>query len=494
MVDRGIMKPEDAEGHPMGHILSRAVGVRDDVAVDRVTGEVEPGDTFLLCSDGLHGYVDKGDITRLLAQQHARRGVGRSGRDHPRQRRARQCDGDRGLGDRGDHSLSSGFGERMSDDKKDKPETGADSGGEERTVFVPSGTHAAGAARRWRLRRRQRSGRRAAARARRRATRRRPNAPSRQRRRRARKKKDEPETSRVVDSDAAGPARRRDEADPATVVADGSIPMPPVPTPRDEPEAATVVAMPPVPEPRAEPEEQATVVASAPLPPAPPPTTPPQTTPPVPREIAAEDAPPPSAGTASGTTPPGAFVAREAQKIQVGDVPQPHLRGEALPRPRRHGRGVRGLQRQHRRAGRDQGDAAAIGGGREGRRDVPQGSADAHQAAARGARLLSRAGAGAAARRALHRHRISSRASSSATRSARSQRVGGGAARACCAGSPRGLGAAHKLGAIHRDMSPDNVLLPDGDVHQAKIIDFGIAKDLESSARRRSSATASPAS
>ena len=67
MVDRGIMRPEDAEGHPMGHILSRAVGVRDEVGVDRVTGDVEPGDTFLLCSDGLHGYVDKADITRLLA-------------------------------------------------------------------------------------------------------------------------------------------------------------------------------------------------------------------------------------------------------------------------------------------------------------------------------------------------------------------------------------------------------------------------------------------
>jgi hypothetical protein len=41
-----------------------------------------------------------------------------------------------------------------------------------------------------------------------------------------------------------------------------------------------------------------------------------------------------------------------------------------------------------------------------------------------------------------------------------------------------GLAAAHKLGAIHRDMSPDNVMLPGGDLQQAKIIDFGIAKDL----------------
>lgn len=67
MVDRGIMRPEEAAGHPMGHILSRAVGVRDEVAVDRATGEIEPGDVFLLCSDGLHGYVDKADIVRLLA-------------------------------------------------------------------------------------------------------------------------------------------------------------------------------------------------------------------------------------------------------------------------------------------------------------------------------------------------------------------------------------------------------------------------------------------
>ncbi|USI74907.1 serine/threonine-protein kinase [Sphingomonas morindae] len=42
-----------------------------------------------------------------------------------------------------------------------------------------------------------------------------------------------------------------------------------------------------------------------------------------------------------------------------------------------------------------------------------------------------------------------------------------------------GLEAAHDYGAIHRDMSPDNILLPGGVLERAKIIDFGIAKSLE---------------
>jgi serine/threonine-protein kinase len=39
-----------------------------------------------------------------------------------------------------------------------------------------------------------------------------------------------------------------------------------------------------------------------------------------------------------------------------------------------------------------------------------------------------------------------------------------------------GLSFVHKAGAVHRDLSPDNIILPGGSVERAKIIDFGIAR------------------
>ena len=42
-----------------------------------------------------------------------------------------------------------------------------------------------------------------------------------------------------------------------------------------------------------------------------------------------------------------------------------------------------------------------------------------------------------------------------------------------------GLKAAHERGIIHRDVSPDNVIIPQSDVARAKIIDFGIARSTQ---------------
>ncbi|AML50703.1 serine/threonine protein kinase [Falsihalocynthiibacter arcticus] len=46
-----------------------------------------------------------------------------------------------------------------------------------------------------------------------------------------------------------------------------------------------------------------------------------------------------------------------------------------------------------------------------------------------------------------------------------------------CKRVTEGLVAAHKKNIVHRDLSPDNIILRDGNPHDAVIIDFGIAKD-----------------
>ncbi|MEP6564149.1 MAG: protein kinase [Mesorhizobium sp.] len=51
-----------------------------------------------------------------------------------------------------------------------------------------------------------------------------------------------------------------------------------------------------------------------------------------------------------------------------------------------------------------------------------------------------------------------------------------GDVRKLCHRLASGLSAVHEAGAIHRDLSPDNIILPGGRVDRAKIIDFGIAR------------------
>lgn len=57
-VKHGMMTPAEAEKAAGKNVITRAVGHRDYVQVDTVDIDVAPGDRFLLCSDGLHGYFE----------------------------------------------------------------------------------------------------------------------------------------------------------------------------------------------------------------------------------------------------------------------------------------------------------------------------------------------------------------------------------------------------------------------------------------------------
>lgn len=66
LVDRGLLSPEDAVGHPNSNVITRAVGGAPELYLDVMMVDVEPGDLFVLCSDGLYNELSSGEICTAL--------------------------------------------------------------------------------------------------------------------------------------------------------------------------------------------------------------------------------------------------------------------------------------------------------------------------------------------------------------------------------------------------------------------------------------------
>lgn len=62
----GKMTWDEAEQHPQSNAITRAVGVGDELELDKIRGEVQPGDRFLICSDGLTKYATFGILQDVL--------------------------------------------------------------------------------------------------------------------------------------------------------------------------------------------------------------------------------------------------------------------------------------------------------------------------------------------------------------------------------------------------------------------------------------------
>jgi serine/threonine protein phosphatase PrpC len=66
-VKQGLMTREEAERSVGKNVITRAVGHKDYVQVDTADIDSAVGDRFLMCSDGLHGYVDTDvEIVQLI--------------------------------------------------------------------------------------------------------------------------------------------------------------------------------------------------------------------------------------------------------------------------------------------------------------------------------------------------------------------------------------------------------------------------------------------
>jgi serine/threonine protein phosphatase PrpC len=64
---QGLITEEEARRSKHRNVITRAVGNRDYVQVDINLLEVKPADIFLLCSDGLHGYLKTEEIPAIVA-------------------------------------------------------------------------------------------------------------------------------------------------------------------------------------------------------------------------------------------------------------------------------------------------------------------------------------------------------------------------------------------------------------------------------------------
>jgi PPM family protein phosphatase len=66
-IDSGALAPAQARSHQYAGVLTRALGTQEDVDVDTVELPVEPGDLYLLCSDGLSGMLSDGRIEEIVS-------------------------------------------------------------------------------------------------------------------------------------------------------------------------------------------------------------------------------------------------------------------------------------------------------------------------------------------------------------------------------------------------------------------------------------------
>jgi protein phosphatase len=66
LVRSGRLTEEEAAEHPHKSVITRALGTEPDVDVDTLTVQIEPGDLYLVCSDGLTHMVTDAEVLSIL--------------------------------------------------------------------------------------------------------------------------------------------------------------------------------------------------------------------------------------------------------------------------------------------------------------------------------------------------------------------------------------------------------------------------------------------
>ena len=69
LLDSGSLAGSEATRFVKSNVITRAVGVSDDLVLDMRQGPVRAGDVFLLCSDGLTGMVSDREIYQIIKEE-----------------------------------------------------------------------------------------------------------------------------------------------------------------------------------------------------------------------------------------------------------------------------------------------------------------------------------------------------------------------------------------------------------------------------------------
>jgi PPM family protein phosphatase len=71
LVESGILTPEEAERHPQRSAITRAVGTEPTVEVDAFSVDGQPGDLYLICSDGLTDMLTADEVEEIIEEKDA---------------------------------------------------------------------------------------------------------------------------------------------------------------------------------------------------------------------------------------------------------------------------------------------------------------------------------------------------------------------------------------------------------------------------------------
>ncbi len=69
LVETQLLSPEEARNHPLGNVVTRAIGAADELDLESRHDRLRDGDLFLLCSDGLCKAVEDDEIRAILMRE-----------------------------------------------------------------------------------------------------------------------------------------------------------------------------------------------------------------------------------------------------------------------------------------------------------------------------------------------------------------------------------------------------------------------------------------